>query len=144
MPSLPSLSTDQVAAFVELARRGSLRAAAETLHVTEQGVRNRLVALERRLHVELYRKGRGPRRAHPLTEQGRRFLPHALAFLDRARQLAEAFTGPAGPQEIHVAATQYLILYVLIDAVRRFHRAYPDIRVRLSNHTEKELSLIHI
>jgi len=139
MPSLPSLSTDQVAAFVELARRGSLRAAAETLHVTAQGVRNRLVALERRLRVELYRKSRGPRRAHPLTEQGRQFLPHALAFLDRARQLAEAFTGPVGPQEIHVAATQYLILYVLIDAVRRFHRAYPDIRVRLSNRTEKEI-----
>ena len=139
MPSLPSLSTDQVAAFVELARRGSLRAAAATLHLTEQGVRNRLVALEARLRVELYRKSRGPRRAHPLTEQGRKFLPHALAFLDRARQLAEAFTGPTEPHEIHVAATQYLILYVLIDAVRRFHRAYPHIRVRLSNHTEQEI-----
>ena len=139
MPSVPSLSTDQVAAFVELSRRGSLRAAAETLHLTEQGVRNRLVALEERLRVELYRKSRGPRRAHPLTEQGRKFLPHALAFLDRARQLAEAFTGPTEPHEIHVAATQYLILYVLIDAVRRFHRAYPNIRVRLSNHTEQEI-----
>jgi DNA-binding transcriptional LysR family regulator len=139
MPSLPSVSTDQVAAFVELARRGSLRAAAETLHLTEQGVRNRLVALEERMRVELYRKSRGPRRAHPLTEQGRKFLPHALAFLDRARQLAETFAETAGPQEIHVAATQYLILYVLIDAVRRFHRAYPHIRVRLSNHTEQEI-----
>ena len=139
MASLPSLSTDQVAAFVELSRHGSLRAAAETLHLTEQGVRNRLVALEQRLRVELYRKSRGPRRAHPLTEQGHKFLPHALAFLDRARQLAEAFTEPAGPREIHVAATQYLILYVLIDAVRRFHRAFPHIRVHLSNHTEQEI-----
>src|SRR4029077_16744776 len=104
MPSLPSISTDQVAAFVELARRGSLRAAAETLHLTEQGVRNRLVTLEERLHVAVYRNSPVPRRAHPRTEQGRKFLPHALAFLDRARQLAEAFTGPTGPQEIHVAA----------------------------------------
>ena len=139
MASLPSVSTDQVAAFVELARHGSLRAAAETLHLTEQGVRNRLVALEQRLRVELYRKSRGPRRVHPLTEQGRKFLPHALAFLDRARQLAEAFTESAEPREIHVAATQYLILYVLIDAVRRFHQAYPNIRVRLSNHKEQEI-----
>jgi DNA-binding transcriptional LysR family regulator len=139
MPSLPSLSTDQVAAFVELARHGSLRAAADTLHLTEQGVRNRLIALEERLRVELYRKSRGPRRAHPLTEPGRKFLPHALAFLDRARQMAEAFNETAEPREIHVAATQYLILYVLIDAVRRFHRAYPHIRVRLSNHKEQEI-----
>lgn len=139
MSAVPSLSTDQVAAFVELARHGSLRAAAETLHLTEQGVRNRLVSLEQRLRVELYRKARGPRRAQPLTEQGRKFLPHALAFLDRARQLTEAFGEASGPREIHVAATQYLILYVLIDAVRRFHKAFPDIRVRLSNRTEQEI-----
>ncbi len=134
-----SLSTDQVAAFVELARQGSLRGAAAVLHITEQGLRNRLLALEERLGVELYRKSRGARKARPLTEQGRLFLPHAHAFLDRARELAECLNVEAGPREIHVAATQYLILYVLIDAVRRFHDAFPDIRVRLSNHTEQEI-----
>lgn len=135
----PSLSTDQVAAFAELARAGSLRAAAEALALTEQGVRNRLVALEGRLGVELYHKQRGPRRRSPLTRQGELFLPHALAFLDRARQLSELFTRPEGPSEVHVAATQYLTLYVLIDAVRAFHRAYPSIRVRLSTRTERDI-----
>jgi DNA-binding transcriptional LysR family regulator len=137
-----SLSTDQVAAFVELARQGSLHSAAAVLHITEQGVRNRLLALENRIGVQLYRKSRGPRRSQPLTEQGQKFLPHALAFLDRARQLGEVFTAPAEPHEIHVAATQYLILYVLIDAVRRFHAAFPRIRVRLSNHTEQEIETV--
>jgi DNA-binding transcriptional LysR family regulator len=136
---LPSLSTDQVAAFVEVARQGSLRAAAGALHLTEQGVRNRLVALEGRLGVALYHKQRGPRRRSPLTRQGEQFLPHALAFLDRARQLGELFAGAAGPSEVHVAATQYLTLYVMIDAVRRFHRAYPSIRVRLSTRTERDI-----
>ncbi|HET6572180.1 MAG TPA: LysR family transcriptional regulator [Fimbriiglobus sp.] len=140
MPSgLPSLSTDQVAALVELARHGSLRGAAAVLHVTEQGVRNRLLALEARLGVALYHKQRGPRRGSPLTRHGELFLPHALAFLDRARELGELFAGWAGPQEIHVAATQYLILYWLIDVIRRFHRAHPLIRVRLSTHTEREI-----
>ncbi len=143
--NLLSLSTEQVAAFVELARQGSLREAARVLHITEQGVRNRLLVLEGRLGVQLYRKSRGPRRTQPLTEQGRELLPHALAFLERARQLDEALRGPSGPHEIHVAATQYLILYVLIDAVRRFHAAFPQIRVRLSNHTEQEVeaALLH-
>jgi DNA-binding transcriptional LysR family regulator len=136
---LLSLSTDQVAALVELSRQGSLRSAAKGLHVTEQGLRNRLLALEQRLGVELYHKRRGARHGPPLTEQGRLFLPHALAFLDRARQLAECLGAPSGPDEIHVAATQYLILYVLIDAVRRFHAAFPAIRVCLSNHTEQEI-----
>src|SRR5207302_6928804 len=123
---LLSISTDQVAAFVELARAGSLRAAAAALHLTEQGVRNRLVALEGRLRVPLYHKQRGPRRRSPLTRQGELFLPHAAAFLDRARRLGDLFTATAGPSEVHVAATQYLTLYVLIDAIRRFHKAHPS------------------
>jgi DNA-binding transcriptional LysR family regulator len=136
--NLPAVSTDQVAAFVELARRGSLRDAARDSHVTEQGLRNRLLALERQLGVELYHKSRGRRRRSPLTAHGEAFLPHARAFLDRARQMGELF-GSAGPREVHVAATEYLILYVLIDAVRRFHAADPGVRVRLSTRSEAEV-----
>jgi DNA-binding transcriptional LysR family regulator len=134
-----SVSTDQIEAFVELARHGSLRQAAQVLHITEQGVRNRLLALEGRLRVQLYRKQRGVKKGPPLTEQGRQFLPHALTFLERGRQLAELFGGQAEQHEIHVAATQYLILYTLVDAVRRFHAAFPHMHVRLSNYTEQDL-----
>lgn len=135
----PSFSTDQVAAFVELARLGSLRAAAGALHLTEQGLRSRLLVLEERLGVELYRKQRGPRRVGPITDQGRRFLPRAKAFLEHARHLAEASGAGPAPREITVAASQYLILYLLIDAVRRFHARFPGYRVRLSNRTEREI-----
>src|SRR5688572_4253640 len=140
--AIPSLSTDQVSAFVEVARQGSLRGAARVLVITEQGLRNRLLALEARLGVELYRKRRGLRRATQLTEHGRQFLPHATAFLERARELGELFggDGPEGrPRDVHVVASQYLILYVLIDAVRKFHTAFPHVRVRLGTRTEQEI-----
>lgn len=138
-PASPSLSTDQVAAFVELARRGSLRAAAEALFISEQGLRSRLLILEERLGVELYRKSRGPRRRTPLTPQGQQFLPHAEAFLERAWHLGKLFEEDTGPQEVHVVASQYLIAYVLIDMVRDFHRTFPTIRVQLSARTEHEI-----
>ncbi len=138
----PSLSTDQVAAFVELAQQGSLRRASEVLHLTEQGLRNRLIALERRLRVELYRKSRGPHQAVPLTAQGQQFLPHAVAFLERARELALLFDASAAAHDVHVAASQYLIRYVLIDAVRRFHARHPRIRIRLSTHSEQEIEAV--
>jgi DNA-binding transcriptional LysR family regulator len=137
--SIPSLSTDQVAAFVELARQGSLRAAAETLFISEQGVRSRLLALEERLGIELYKKSRGLRRRTPLTREGEQFLPHAEAFLERAAHLCGLFSEEQRTQELHVVASQYLIAYVLIDAVRRFHRAFPEIHVRLSARTEHEI-----
>ena len=62
MPGPPlSLSTDQIAAFVERLH-GQPPASRQGLHLTEQGVRNRLLALESRLGVELYRKSRGIRK----------------------------------------------------------------------------------
>jgi DNA-binding transcriptional LysR family regulator len=138
VPGLPHLSTDQVAAFVELAREGQIRAAAATLAITEQGVRNRLVALEAQLGVELYRKARGPRRAAVLTPQGQRFLPHALAFLDRARELCHACDVVTGQQEVRVVASQYLTRYVLIDVLRGFRGVAPAIHVRVSTMNEAD------
>lgn len=139
MSHLPHLSTDQVAAFVEVARHGQIRAAAATLTITEQGLRNRLLALESQLGVELYRKVRGPRRSTVLTEAGGRFLPHALAFLERAGELCRAFEIDTGRQEIRVVASQYLIRYVLIDVLARFHREEPAIHVRVSAMNEREV-----
>ena len=78
--------------------------AAESLFITEQGLRNRLLALEERLGIELYRKSRGIRRGSPLTAQGQQFLPEAVTFLDRARELVEMFQQSAGHRVIHVAA----------------------------------------
>ena len=136
---LPHLSTDQVAAFVELARQGQIRSTAGTLGITEQGVRSRLLALEGQLGVELYRKSRGPRRSTPLTDQGRRFLPHALAFLERAHELCRAFELESGSREVRVVASQYLTRYVLIDVLGRFRKEAPDIHVRVSTMNEREV-----
>src|SRR5262245_17690256 len=136
---LPHRSTDQVAAFVELARHGQIRATAGVLGITEQGVRNRLLTLEAQLGVELYRKSRGPRRSTLLTDHGRRFLPHALAFLERAHELCRAFELETGSHEVRVAASQYLTRYVLIDVLKEFRGEAPDINVRISTMNEREV-----
>jgi DNA-binding transcriptional LysR family regulator len=137
--SLPQLSTDQIGAFVELARHGQIRAAAEVLGITEQGLRNRLLTLEQRLGVELYRKSRGPRRSAVLTDQGRRFLPHAIGFLERARELCRTLAIDAGAQEIRVVSSQYLIRYLVIDILKQFRKAAPEIHVRISTMNELEV-----
>lgn len=139
MNEAPSLSTDQVAALVAVHRLGSLRAAADSLFVTEQGLRNRLLALEEKLGVELYRKRRGIRRQSPLTSEGERLLPLAIDLLARAQEIQLLFRGEAGPQEVQLVASQYLIAYVLIDVVQKFHAKFPQIHVRLSARTELEL-----
>ena len=135
----PQISTDQVRAFVEVSRHGQIRAAAAVLAITEQGLRNRLLALEAQLGVELYRKIRGPRRLTVMTDAGHRFLPHALAFLERAREMYEAFAVDAGRHEVRVVASQYLIRYLLIDVLKDFAKSEPNIHVRASTMNEREV-----
>ena len=139
MSNIPALSTDQIGAFVELSRQGQIRAAAAVLGITEQGLRNRLLTLEQRLGVELYRKSRGPRRSAVLTDQGRRFLPHALGFLERAQELFRTLDVETGAREIRVASSQYLIRYLLIDILKEFRKAAPGIHVRISTMNELEV-----
>jgi DNA-binding transcriptional LysR family regulator len=59
--------------------------------------------------------------------------------LERAAHLISLFGEQQGPHEVHVVASQYLLAYVLIDAVRRFHQAFPYIHVRLSARSEQEI-----
>jgi DNA-binding transcriptional LysR family regulator len=136
---IPHISTDQARAFVEVARQGQIRAAASVLAITEQGLRNRLLALEAQLGVELYRKIRGPRRLTLLTDAGHRFLPHALAFLERAREMYETLAGDVGRQEVRVVASQYLIRYLLIDVLKDFAKSEPNIHVRASTMNERDV-----
>jgi len=44
-----------------------------------------------------------------------------------------------GTREVHVAASQYLTRYVLIDVLSAFRRAAPEIQVRVSTMNEREI-----
>lgn len=142
MKKTGGISTEQVEAMVELSRQGSLRAAAAALSISEQGLRTRLLSLEAKLGVELYHKKRGMRRVTALTAAGRRFLPQGLAFLERGREMLETFRQGPLIREVNVVSSQYLIAYLLIDRVREFHAAHPDIRVRLSARREQEIEQV--
>lgn len=139
MTNFISVSTDQLLTLIEVARLGSIRAAAGALFITEQGVRNRLIALEAELGTELYRKVRGVRRGEILTAAGRLLLPEAQRLVEQAGGLRELVQQHAATRDVHVASSQYLSTYLLIDAIQRFHRAEPHIRVWLSVRTERDI-----
>jgi DNA-binding transcriptional LysR family regulator len=136
---LPPISTDQVLAFVELARAGSLRGAAADLNLSEEGLRGRLVTLEQRVGASLYRRSRGRRGGVDLTAAGQLFLPKARKFLEQAHTLANSFAPAEPTREIAVAASHYLTFYLLIDVVRAYRDYFPDISIRLHTRTERQI-----
>jgi DNA-binding transcriptional LysR family regulator len=138
---LPPISSDQVRAFVELTRAGNLRLAASALHLSEEGVRSRLVALEHRLGVTLYEKQRGRRARVHLTYAGQIFAAKALQFLDNLHDLTQLFDRSSGVRELQVVASQFLAQYLLIDIVRAYHELNPDSRINMLTRNEQQISV---
>lgn len=132
----------QLEAFVEIARRGSVSRAAETLFVTQPALTARIKGLERELGTELFvRTGRGVR----LTEPGRSFLPYAqraLGAVAEGRQLlAEVSRGGAG--QLALGAAPAVGTYVLPVILQRFHSAYPNVQLSVrTGHSEEVLGLV--
>jgi DNA-binding transcriptional LysR family regulator len=112
---------------------GSFTRAAQRLHVTQPALSHQLRALERQVGGRLLE--RLPR-AVRLTPMGRALVPHARAALagaERARLAARQVAG-LDRGELELATVYSVALGVLPPALRAWHQARPDVRVRLIEH----------
>ena len=133
---------EQLDAFVEIHRRGSVSQAAEALFVTQPTLTARLKGLERELDAVLFiRSGRGMR----LSEAGRAYLPYAERTLDAERAgrrlLAELARGESG--HLALGAAPAVSTYVLPHILTRFRRTHPKVALAVrTGHSEEVLELV--
>lgn len=125
------MTFDQLRIFVAVAEREHMTRAAEALGIAQSAVSAAISALEARHGVPLFHR---VGRRIELTEAGRLFLVEAKAVLVRAeaaeRALQEFGTLQRGTLAVH--ASQTIAGYWLPDHLVRFHRAYPQVDVRLA------------
>jgi DNA-binding transcriptional LysR family regulator len=132
----------QVEAFLTVAERRSVSAAAEVLYVTQPALTTRIKKLERELGIELFvRTARGMR----LTQEGRAFRPHAqraLQSLAEGRELLrELREGHVG--ELLVGAAPAISTYVLPHVLRRFQGIFPNVHLIVrTGHSEEVLEMV--
>jgi DNA-binding transcriptional LysR family regulator len=124
--------------FREVARRGSISAAAEALSFTQPAVSRQIATLEREAGAQLLeRLPRGIR----LTEAGRVLLGHAEAILDRmtaAQTQVEAVTRlEAGRLRIGAFATANAT--IVPRAIAAITREHPEIELSLAEGMSGEL-----
>ncbi|EQD74499.1 secreted protein containing Bacterial regulatory protein, LysR domain protein, partial [mine drainage metagenome] len=89
------ISPRQLEVFVAVAALGSVRAAAEQLHLTQPAASMALAGLERRIGVVLFDRAR--QRLH-LNARGRAMLPQAREVLVRMQALER--NAAASPDEL--------------------------------------------
>ena len=128
------ISLDYYRVFYHTARCGSITRAAELLYSNQPNVTRVIKLLESELGCQLFsRTNRGVR----LTPEGERLYAHvepAMAHLEAAqRELTMERELQSGT--LSIGASEVALRCLLLPVLRRFHEMYPNIQVRLSNHS---------
>lgn len=128
----------QLRAFCHAVRTRSISKAADCVHLSQPSVSLQIKALEREMGTVLFER-RGPRIT--LTPEGRVLYELASPLVEGIDNLPDAFAercGSLDAGEIHIAAGESTILYLLPGFVERFAAEHPGIEIRLHNVTGRE------
>lgn len=131
--SEPALEFRQLRAFVALADRGSVTAAAHALGLAQSTVSEALSALERALGAAVTVRRR--RASEPLlTAAGHALLPHARGVLAavKSAQVAVADATTAAHAVVNIVANESVSTYVLPDVLAGLRTRWPNARFAVS------------
>jgi DNA-binding transcriptional LysR family regulator len=128
----------QLRAFCAAVDTGSITEAAEQLFLSQPSVSLQIQALERELDVTVFER-RGPRiRLTPEGEVLYKLANPLVQGIDRLHETFAAHCGNLETGDLHIAAGETAILYLLPDPLKRFAEDYPGISVHLDNATGPE------
>lgn len=128
--TLKHLKLRHLSCALDVARTGSVRGAAEALHVTESAVSKTLRELEEQLGVRLFER---TKKGMTLTESGRQFAGYAQSALDALHTGVSLASGDRAvpPTVVRIAAMTVVTAAFLPELVRRFLAAHADSLVEI-------------
>ena len=125
-----SISPRQLQVFVQVVAGGSLRAAAEALHMTQPAASMALAEMEKQLGAPLFDRERGRLRLNP---HGRELLPLAQELLERHAELGRvaARGGTRLTGDLRIGTSNTVGNYRVGELLGGFVREYPQVALRL-------------
>jgi DNA-binding transcriptional LysR family regulator len=137
------ISPRQLEVFIAIAATGSVRAAAESIHLSQPAVSMALAELERLLDAPLF--DRSGRRL-VLNEHGMAALPRAREVLERLRELPRGAADASGALtgELRIGASNTVGNYLVGELLGGFVRAQPEVALHLAiANTEQIVTDVH-
>jgi DNA-binding transcriptional LysR family regulator len=129
------IKLSQLRVLVAVADHENFTEAALELEMSQSAVSHAIAALEERLGIVLFLRGRNG--AH-LTPIGQQIVDHArvIAYkVDEITKAAESVRGLEGGQ-VRIASFRSIATHLLPDAITEFHQRFPAIAVSLSEHDD--------
>jgi DNA-binding transcriptional LysR family regulator len=128
---------EQLEYIAAVTRLGSLRRAAEELHVSQPALSETVRNLERELGVDILERRRSGAR---MSAEGRELLPHIIGVLDAVDRLR----GAAGEQHrisrmVRLATVNTATVPLLVPTVREFRATHPATQVEVVGARQSEI-----
>ncbi|KXF52998.1 hypothetical protein AXA44_45815 [Rhodococcus sp. SC4] len=127
----------QVEAMVAVVEHGSFSAAARVLHLTQPALSRRIASLESATGLRLFHR---VDRTVRLTAEGKALLPFVRRIMgvqiDAETAVAALHGGDSG--ELHLVALPSMVVTDAAPIVSAFHRAYPQVHLRISAATDTD------
>src|ERR1700745_2914051 len=133
-----SLDVRQLVSFAEIARTGSFRQAAKTIHIAQPALSRQIKQLEAALGIYLF--DRAPRRLH-LTIEGRELagrLPALFSQIDHLTETGKG-AGPGGTGQLRIGDAGILTTEVIAPTLRRLRKDWPNLRLSAVQNTSEGL-----
>jgi LysR family transcriptional regulator, benzoate and cis,cis-muconate-responsive activator of ben and cat genes len=126
----------QLVSFVEIARAGSFRQAAKTLHIAQPALSRQIKQLEAALGISLF--DRAPRRLH-LTIEGRELAGRLPALFSQIEHLTDAVKGAnaGGTSHLRIGDWGMLTTEVIAPTLRRLRQEWPSLRLSYVQNTSE-------
>lgn len=128
---------EQLEYIAAVTRLGSLRRAAEQLHLSQPALSETVRNLERELGVDLLERKRS---GSKISDEGRELLPHIMSVLDAVDRLR----GAAGDQHrisrmVRLGTVNTATIPLLIPTVREFRATHPVTQVEVVGAQQTEI-----
>jgi len=125
-----SLSIRQIRYFLAVADAGKMSQAATTLGVSQSSITAAVKSLEAETGVPLLRRHR---QGVALTREGYQFLRNARHVMSAVAEATHAVRAshPKISGRVTLGVTYTVVGYFLAPLLERFHRAFPDVEIRL-------------
>ena len=127
-----NISYDHYRIFYNVAKYKSFTRAAEVMYSNQPNLTRAIKTLERQLGCTLFeRTNKGVR----LTEDGRELYEHISVAFEHIQAGEEAVSAKRSMEHgvVSIGATEIALRCCLLPILRRYHQAYPGIRIKILN-----------
>ncbi|MBH5397250.1 LysR family transcriptional regulator [Bradyrhizobium sp. CNPSo 4010] len=137
-----ALDSTQLRYFLEVGTLGSIKAAAQTLHITQSALSRRMVKLETDIGKPLFI------RSHvgvELSQVGRELMQRAIELTSLLEQIGQIGQMPLPPDQsrtLHLGMVSSASSLLLEKVVVRFAKVCPDVFLRIEGLTDQPLSVL--